>query len=658
MFRHMNIVSRLLLGFGLLIMAICGLAGFSSLSARQTQTSYDTALRHQAYQALDQRAEKRVLEARLAVWKTLATNDASHQAEATASFKLAQDALSELLNQVSDPVRRGAVQSLQGQLADYQAKSARLLTFKGANAALVSGEGKAADDMATGSAISFYKTAEPLAEAFQSDAHGAADAAAEGLARAISITFVLSLVCVVLGLATSAVVARSIARPIRAITQVMRSLAKGELSVRIPTGEGHELGAMAAALRIFHEQAMENRRLVEEQTQAQEAAQKAKLKSLTDMAEKIESGADAAVEQVRHLTGTMTNTAGDMADTAARTGQNAAEAAAAASQTLSTAQTVASAAEQLAASITEITRQVAHSSGVARDAVVAGEGARGSIEMLSTQAAEIGKVADMIADIASRTNLLALNATIEAARAGDAGRGFAVVASEVKQLANQTARSTEEISRQINAVRDATGSAAKAVQHIVAKIGEIERISTTVAAAVEEQGAATAEIARSVVETAKAANQVCQRTDDVRGAAEETDRHATDVRRSAETLQGAVQNLRRTINNVVRTSTAEVNRRFHERFPVDLPARLSVPGRPAMEVRVRDISVSGAQLHGVGDLSEATTGRLTLEGVDLAISCRASTDAKSTGVRFADDPATRQHAASLVARFAPRGLAA
>jgi methyl-accepting chemotaxis protein len=658
MFRRMNIVSRLLLGFGLLIMAMCGLAGFSSLSARQTQASYDIALRHQTDQALDQRAEKRVLEARLAIWKTLATNDASHQAEATEAFSRAQDALGALLNQVTDPRRRGAVQSLQAQLADYQEKSAKLLTFRGANAALVSGEGKAADDTATASAISFYKTAEPLAEAFQSDAHGAANAAADGLARAISITFILSFACVILGLGSSAAVAGSIAKPIRTITQVMRSLAIGDLSVRIPTTERHELGAMADALRTFHEQAVENRRLLEAQARAQEEAQQAKLKALTDMAAKIEGGADAAVEQVRQLTGAMTTTAGDLADTAARTGQNAAEAAVAASQTLSTAQTVASAAEQLSASITEITRQVAQSSGVARDAVAAGEGARGSIEMLSMQAGAIGKVAEMIADIASRTNLLALNATIEAARAGEAGRGFAVVASEVKQLANQTARSTEEISRQINAVRDATGSAAEAVQHIVAKIGEIERISTSVAAAVEEQGAATAEIARSVVETAKAANQVSRRTDDVRGAAAETDRHAVEVRRSAETLQGAVQALRRTINNVVRTSTEEVNRRFHERFPVDLPARLSLAGRPGLDVRVRDISIAGAQLHGIGDLPAGTSGRLTLEGVELAISCRVSSDVNSTGVMFADDPATTQHAAALVARFAPKRLAA
>ncbi len=276
--------------------------------------------------------------------------------------------------------------------------------------------------------------------------------------------------------------------------------------------------------------------------------------ALRKMAETIEHEASTAVEAVSSLTTDMSATAAAMSATAARTGHNASEAAAAAGQTLLTAQTVASAAEQLSASIGEIMQQVSHSSAAAQKAVVAGRGARDSIEALSQQAQQIGQVTEAIADIAARTNLLALNATIEAARAGDAGKGFAVVASEVKQLATQTARSTEDITRQISAVRQATSHAAAEVAQMVTMIGEIDGITTSVAAAVEQQSAATAEIARSVGATAGAATQMSRRTDDLRGAAGETDKQAATVRETAGVLETAVQQLREAVVRVVRGS--------------------------------------------------------------------------------------------------------
>ena len=122
-------------------------------------------------------------------------------------------------------------------------------------------------------------------------------------------------------------------------------------------------------------------------------------------------------------------------------------------------------------------------------AVAAGGEARGKMEALNAQVDRIGAVANMIGEIAARTNLLALNATIEAARAGDAGKGFAVVASEVKLLATQTARSTEEITRHIGDVRSATDASVAAVGRIEQTIGEINAIAGTIAAAVQEQGA-------------------------------------------------------------------------------------------------------------------------------------------------------------------------
>ena len=179
--------------------------------------------------------------------------------------------------------------------------------------------------------------------------------------------------------------------------------------------------------------------------------------------------------------------------------------------------------------------------------MTAGAETRTTIEALNEQVGRIGAVADMIGEIAAKTNLLALNATIEAARAGEAGKGFAVVASEVKALATQTARSTQEIAEHIAQVRSATGVSVAAVVRIEQTIGEIDAIAGSIAAAVEQQGAATAEIARNVAETASAANEMTSHATEVSAEAEQTGRHAADVCNDAAGLNAAVGELRHSV---------------------------------------------------------------------------------------------------------------
>jgi uncharacterized phage infection (PIP) family protein YhgE len=310
------------------------------------------------------------------------------------------------------------------------------------------------------------------------------------------------------------------------------------------------------------------------------------------MAETIEAETGAALESVGSRTAGIAVTANDMSAAATRTGESAKAAAAAAGQALSNAQTVASAAEQLSASIREIGGQMGQSTAVVSRAVAAGSEARAKMEALHAQVSRIGEVANMISDIAAKTNLLALNATIEAARAGDAGKGFAVVASEVKALAMQTARSTGEITRHIGEVRAATDSSVAAVGRIETTIDEINAIAGSIAAAVEEQGAATAEIARNVGETAAAANEMSRRIGEVSAEAERTGQCSAQVRDDTAALRDLADDLKQSVIRVVRTSTAEVDRRAIRRRPCLADAMITSQGQSGKAV-VRDISEGG-----------------------------------------------------------------
>lgn len=351
---------------------------------------------------------------------------------------------------------------------------------------------------------------------------------------------------------------------------------------------------------------------------ARRQADAEKRAALIGMAEKIETESGSVMERVGARTAGIAANADDMSASAARTQESAQAAHDAATQALANAQTVAGAAEQLTASIHEIGSQVRQSADVVGRAVTMGGETRTTMEALNAQVERIGAVAVMIAEIASRTNLLALNATIEAARAGDAGKGFAVVASEVKQLANQTARSTEEITRHIDEVRSATGVSVGAVARMEQTIGEVSAIADSIAAAVEEQGAATSEIARNVAETASAANEVTRRVAEVTAEAQRTGSCSARVHDDSAALNGIVQELKTSLVRVVRTSTSEVDRRQHVRHHAAIPCRLTAGGRTGA-ARLVDISLGGASVSGGPNFSEGARGTLQVDGLGMTL---------------------------------------
>lgn len=254
------------------------------------------------------------------------------------------------------------------------------------------------------------------------------------------------------------------------------------------------------------------------------------------LADSFESTVKSVVTEVATSAVQMRGNAERLNTLADETKESSVIVAAAATEAAATANQVAAAAEELTASIGEISSQVQKSSAVASQASEQAESINQSMHTLVEKSNRVGEVIQFITNIASQINLLALNATIESARAGEAGKGFAVVASEVKNLANQTAKATEEIVQQVQSMQDATHQAVDSVGQIIAIISEISASTAGVAAAVEEQSAATNEISRNISHTAAGTAEISQNILRVEQGADETGSSSREVLSSAATL--------------------------------------------------------------------------------------------------------------------------
>ncbi len=332
--------------------------------------------------------------------------------------------------------------------------------------------------------------------------------------------------------------------PMLELSESMRHLADGAIETDVPgIDRVDELGDMARAVLIFKDGMQHKRELQESQEHEQEAKQQRSL-NIDLLVRQFDADATNVLETVTSAASDLADTAKAMSATAEQAGAQATAAAAASNQTTANVETVAASAEELTASIEEIGRQVVQAASIAGNAVNEAEATSTMVSGLAGSAQKIGDVVNLINEIAGQTNLLALNATIEAARAGEAGKGFAVVANEVKNLANQTAKATEDISAQVDTVQRETRDAVGAIERILGIIGEISDISTTIASAVEEQGASTQEIARNIQQAARGTQEVNDNIIGVTGAATEAGTVSRQVLQSGDQLSRQAEILR------------------------------------------------------------------------------------------------------------------
>jgi methyl-accepting chemotaxis protein len=350
----------------------------------------------------------------------------------------------------------------------------------------------------------------------------------------------LGVVIVVIAISSGSIawmIGRSVGGPLGQLVARMQALGDGELDADIPgLGRGDEVGAMAATVQSFKDNAVRIRGIGTFEAEAQKRAAAERRTAMETLANDFERSVKGIVRSVTTAAAGMQTTARSMTTTASEASARAATVGAASESASNNVGTVAAAAEELSSSVAEISRQVTRSSEIASKAVGDAERTNATVQVLSTGAEKIGEVVKLIHSIAAQTNLLALNATIDAARAGESGRGFAVVASEVKALANQTAKATEEIAAQVAAMQASTSDAVAAISGITETIAQMSEITVSISTAMDQQGDATREIARNIQSVAAGSSEISAHIGGVTTAAAATGSAASDVLSNAREL--------------------------------------------------------------------------------------------------------------------------
>jgi methyl-accepting chemotaxis protein len=357
--------------------------------------------------------------------------------------------------------------------------------------------------------------------AAQMDKGKAAAIAAANINASHSENLLLILTCfgLAVGLTIAILIVRSVTRSISAMLALIQEIANKNLAiVDMKITSADEIGKAGIALNQMKNSLLEV------------------IQSIADTAQQVASASEELNTTSQQITANSAETSAQ-ADVVSKAAETV-------SQNL---QTVATGAEEMSASIKEIAKNATEAAKVATSAVKVAETTTATVSKLGDSSTEIGQVIKVITSIAQQTNLLALNATIEAARAGEAGKGFAVVANEVKELAKETAKATEDISRKIEAIQTDTKAAVDAIATISGVINQINDISGTIATAVEEQNATTNEMSRNVSEAAHGSGEITSNVAGVAEAAQGTTRGATDTQKASQQLLETSTQLRRLV---------------------------------------------------------------------------------------------------------------
>ncbi|MBT4890339.1 MAG: HAMP domain-containing protein [Rhodospirillales bacterium] len=419
-------------------------------------------------------------------------------------------------------------------------------------------------------------------------------------------------------------------RPLNRITEAAERLAQDDLDVVITdTKRQDEIGDMARAVEVFKTNAIEARQLrieheaeqVEIQAEREERQAKQLAERDADLLRKEEEQrstqstikhnmlemSDSLDGEVQTTVTAVVNKSDEMAESTnimigkmENVIESTHQVSTAAQMAASNVNDAARAADELSRAVNDVGEEVSRSRDIAQKGVRQARQSTEMVEGLDTTAQKISEVVGLINEIAEQTNLLALNATIEAARAGEAGKGFSVVASEVKNLANQTARATEEISAQINGVQSATKETVGAIREIEDIISQIDTATNSITSSVQLQDEAAIQIANNLAEAERQTNDVAGQMESISTTVGETGQLSDMVQTNATSVSSDIRNLQDRLTSILRHSDAG-NRREANRTQVNQTVRLK-HGEAWEETNLRDVSDLGALLDPVPEL--------------------------------------------------------
>ncbi len=341
-------------------------------------------------------------------------------------------------------------------------------------------------------------------------------------------------VAILLNAIVAVILYRIATKPIRVLGEVMRSLTQGVLTVEVPyTDKPTEIGSMARKVAVFKQNAIDKRKLEEEQAALEEKNREEKKQAMRELSQRFQSKVQGIVSSVVEQATQLNKLSKSLNDNVVGVSKQAEQATEAASETLKNIQSVSAATQQMNASVVDITNQMNDSASVIGDTVSTTNKTDEISRNLEQASAKISEIIVIIQEIADQINLLALNATIEASRAGEAGKGFAVVAGEVKSLAHQTKNATVNITEHIGNIRNVSEEVISAMTAIKTSIQQVETSAASVNGALTQQKATTMEIAKSMESASSQTASIVENISQVRSSSE-------DAKMSSEQLQRAV----------------------------------------------------------------------------------------------------------------------